>query len=184
MNIRRVTCKTCTYEWDGYEDEVCCPFCNSNHITPHRLLIKRKCNSCAFVWPEIGGASPCPICLSPHVSDYIGPSRFRCISCSHQFITEEDYPLCPTCGKADIYIDYDPAKRFDLFLESPGQRIPQIIATIADLCTIDTASAADMIERCPLRIMEDLGDKDAMQLIMRLEDMGATVTVIAVEGKE
>jgi Zn finger protein HypA/HybF involved in hydrogenase expression len=177
LDITRFICEVCTYEWDAPSDDILCPFCNSADISPYHPPVKRRCGVCAFVWSEVKAASGCPVCGSPDIKDYIKPNKMKCSACSYNWTARELYPACPECGSHDACLDYDFDKTYELILEEPGEKKKQIIHTIADLCTVDIKKAAEMTEQCPVLIMENLNEMDAIQIKMLFDDMGARVTL-------
>lgn len=180
--MRRFICKTCTFEWDGPEDEHFCPFCSGSEITPYRPLVKRKCLSCAYVWTEVDPEPACPVCGSGRMTDYVKPNKVKCNACSHSWISRDDYPTCTQCESFDVFLDYDYELRYELYLEEgPGAQTRQVVLTVADLCTLDSASATVMVECCPVLIMDDLDEPVALELKIRFEDMGARITMKACE---
>ncbi len=175
--MRRYICKSCTFEWDGPVDEISCPFCNSNEIGARMSMVKQRCSACAYVWSEIDGSDACPACGSRAAADYVKPRKVKCSACSHGWILHEDYPECPVCRSYDIVFDYNFDVRYDIILDAPGDRRTQVILTVADLCTVNMQTAEAMVDQCPVRVIDDLDEMTALPLIIRFEDMGASVTL-------
>ncbi len=177
MKIKRFICETCTYEWEVPQDETLCPFCNSSEISPYHPIVKYRCDACAYVWSELKSVPGCPVCGSTMIQDYVRPNKMRCNTCSYRWTTRELYPVCTQCGSDDTCLDYTFDKTFELILEEPGEKRRQIIYTLADLCTTNIGKAADMLDQCPISVMDNLNEKDAIQLKMQFEDMGAKVAL-------
>ena len=180
LKATKFICRTCTFEWDALGDDVVCPFCNGGEIAPYHPLIKRKCLACAYVWTELDPEPACPVCGSARITDYVKPNKVKCNVCSHRWVSRDDYPTCLQCGSFDVCLDYDYELRYDLYLEAPGSETRQIILTVADLCTLDSASATALVGRCPVLIMDNLDEPVAVEFRSRFEDMGARVTLKSV----
>lgn len=175
--MKRYTCESCTFEWEGPGDETACPFCNSTDIAPYHPLDRRRCMACAYVWTEVKPLPECPVCGSRNMADYVTPQKVKCHACMHKWIARDDYPICPQCRSDDVGLDYHFGEHYDVMLENPGEMIQQVIHTVADICTVDIPHAAAMVERCPICIIDNLDDMDATHIRIRFEDMGARITL-------
>jgi len=67
-------------------------------------------------------------------------------------------------------------------LEAPGTNRKQIIYALMDLCTIHVAEAEDMTQKCPVSIISGVDEIDAENIKARFEDMGAKISVKAIES--
>lgn|GEM_PF-4267997 len=182
VGMVKLICKSCTFEWVGPTDTTDCPFCLGHEIAPFSPPQILRCEGCSYIWTTYDDEVVCPVCAGQQTIDYIYPEKLRCSSCLYQWTERDDIFACPKCTSRQVTGDYSLDKRYDIVLEAPGTNRKQIIYALMDLCTIHVAEAEDMTQKCPVSIISGVDEIDAENIKARFEDMGAKISVKAIES--